>query len=792
MSLRIRFIVLIFSLFPFLSHAQMHEKINPKYLTGQWEAYWITHPDAHLYDYGVFHFRKSFQLDFTSSEFIIHVSADNRYRLFVNGEAVCHGPARGDFSQWFYETIDISPYLKKGENTIAAMVWNAGEHRPKAQVSDKMAFIVQGNSEKEQLLNTGHGWKVIENKAFRPILYKDIDDRLFRQYYVAGPLDSVVAKLYPYGWEKTTFNDDNWLNVRLLDRPSREHTYHHKWIMEPRQIPLLTSEYQRFKRIPRSTLKFDTEKFIANQSTITIPPNTSATILFDNSVQTNGYPELEVSGGKDSKINIRYAETFILPGLKKEHRDSLQSELIGVNDVFIPNGQSNIVFRPLWSRTFRWLQLEIETDDKPLVIEDLQYEYSAYPTEIVADFVSNDPMLTKIWDASIRTQKLSAQETFVSDLYWEQMQYLGDTKVQGLAYLFMTGDERLYKLGLEQFDNSRIPCGLTQSRYPGDLVQVIPLYSLVWVTMVHDYWMYGKDPEYVKQFIPGIIDVLQWFENQMTDNNLIPELPYWNFIDWAYMPRYNEIINLGDKREITIHSLFYSHTLKKAEELFEWAGKSYHAGYYKDIRTKINTAVKTHCYDEKKGLYVDTPSSKLFSQHANVMAVLAGLDNIEKEKDIMKKVISDPDLVAVDMYFHFFLGRAVRKSGLGNSYLQTIDPWKKFINLGMTTFGEAVKDPRSECHAWSTGPAFEFLSTICGVESKAPGFQKIEIAPHPGDLEQINGTIAHPNGIIKVALTKNKKGKLSGSIEIPENTTGEYVYNGKSIKLIGGQSTIIK
>ncbi|MCK5102303.1 MAG: alpha-L-rhamnosidase, partial [Cyclobacteriaceae bacterium] len=148
--------------------------------------------------------------------------------------------------------------------------------------------------------------------------------------------------------------------------------------------------------------------------------------------------------------------------------------------------------------------------------------------------------------------------------------------------------------------------------------------------------------------------------------------------------------------------------------------------------------------------------------------------------------------VAVDMYFHFFLGRAVRKSGLGNSYLQTIDPWKKFINLGMTTFGEAVKDPRSECHAWSTGPAFEFLSTICGVESKAPGFQKIEIAPHPGDLEQINGTIAHPNGIIKVALTKNKKGKLSGSIEIPENTTGEYLYNGKSIKLIGGQSTIIK
>lgn len=792
MSLRIRFIVLIFSLVPFLSFAQENEKINPKYLTGQWEAFWVTHPDAHIYDYGVFHFRKSFQLNDLPSEFIIHVSADNRYRLFVNGEAVCHGPARGDFAHWFYETIDIATYLNKGKNTIAAMVWNAGEHRPKAQISDKMAFIVQGNSNEEQILNTGDGWKVIENKAYSPILYKDIDDRLFRQYYVAGPLDSVVANLYPYGWEKTTFDDEDWVNVRPLNRPSREHTYHQKWIMEPRKIPLFTSEYKRFKRIARSDLNFDKEKFIDNHSAITIPANTKATILFDNGIQTNGYPELMVSGGEGSKINIRYAETFILPGLKKEHRDSLQAELIGVNDVFIPSGQSNIVFRPLWTRTFRWLQLEIETGDNPLVVEDFQFEYAAYPTEVIASFDSSDPMLSKIWDASIRTQKLSAQETFVSDLYWEQMQYIGDTKVQGLAYLFMTGDERLYKLGLEQFDQSRIPCGLTQSRYPGDLEQVIPLYSLIWVTMVHDYWMYGKDPDYVKQFIPGIIGVLQWFEDQMTDNNLIPETPYWNFIDWAYMPRYNEIIRRGGKKEISIHSLTFSYALKNAEELFAWAGESYYAEHYKDVRTKINTAVKANCYDEQKGLYVDTPSSNLYSQHTNLLAVLAGLDSQEEEKEIMKKVISDPELVAVDMYFHFFLGRAIRKSGLGNSYLQTIEPWKKFINLGMTTFGEAVENPRSECHAWSTGPAFEFLSTVCGVESKAPGFQKIEIAPHPGDLEQINGTIAHPNGLIKVALTKNKKGKLKGRIEIPENTTGEYVYDGKSIKLIGGQSTIIK
>lgn len=790
-SLKILFVLLSFSTMISGALAQSIEKINPKLFSEKWDAFWITHPSAHLYDYGVFHFRKSFDLKQSPEEFIIHVSADNRYRLFINGLPVCHGPARGDFAQWFYESIDIAPFLNKGKNTIAAMVWNAGEHRPKAQISDKLAFIIQGNTEKEHIANTGNDWKVIENKAFTPILYKDIDERLFRQYYVAGPLDSLVAELYPWGWEKEAFNDTDWMEVRLLDQPSRDHTYHHKWTLQPRQIPLLDSETKKFRRVARSTLNFDAQKFVDGSNSFTVPPNTKAVILLDNGEQTNAYPELEVSGGMGSRINIRYAETFILPGLKKEHRDSLQAELIGVNDVFIPNGQNNIAFRPLWTRSFRWFQLEVETSEKPLIIEDLKYEYSAYPTRIVANFRSDDPMLSRIWDASIRTQKLSSQETFVSDLYWEQMQYIGDTKVQGLTYLLMTGDEHLYKLALEQFNNSRIPAGLTQSRYPGDLVQVIPLYSLVWVTMIHDYWMYGKDPEYIKQFIPGMIAVLQWFENHMTENDLIHELPYWNFIDWAYMPRYEEIISLGGEKELAVHSLFYSYTLKKAIELFEWTGKDYHAKHYNEIRDKINKAVKSSCFDEASGLYSDTPLSKLQSQHTNILAVLADLEDKKSAGEIMKKVIEDQSLVQVDMYFHFFLGRAIKKSGLGDQYLTTIEPWKKFINLGMTTFGETVNEPRSECHAWSTGPAFEFLSTVCGIESKSPGFQKIEIRPHFSSLNEIEGKIAHPKGMIKVALKKGKNGNIQGSVSIPSGTEGSFIYDGETIKLKAGQTTSI-
>ena len=109
----------------------------------QWAANWIVVPGTPLHDYGVYHFRKSFPLDQKPAQFIIHVSGDNRYKLFVNGTMVSFGPARGDIYYWNFETVDIAPYLQQGNNTLAAVVWNFGEERQEAQSSYQTAFILQ-------------------------------------------------------------------------------------------------------------------------------------------------------------------------------------------------------------------------------------------------------------------------------------------------------------------------------------------------------------------------------------------------------------------------------------------------------------------------------------------------------------------------------------------------------------------------------------------------------------------------------------------------------------------------
>lgn len=98
--------------------------VNPALLQNHWTASWISCPGITQRAYGIYHFRKTFPLTGKPAKFIVHLSADNRYRFFVNGQAVRSGPARGDLYNWNFETVDIAPYLHAGDNTLAALVWN--------------------------------------------------------------------------------------------------------------------------------------------------------------------------------------------------------------------------------------------------------------------------------------------------------------------------------------------------------------------------------------------------------------------------------------------------------------------------------------------------------------------------------------------------------------------------------------------------------------------------------------------------------------------------------------------
>jgi hypothetical protein len=185
-------------------------------------------------------------------------------------------------------------------------------------------------------------------------------------------------------------------------------------------------------------------------------------------------------------------------------------------------------------------------------------------------------------------------------------------------------------------------------------------------------------------------------------------------------------------------------------------------------------------------LFADQPEHRTYSQQVNTLAVLAHIVEGEQARAVMEKTISDPSLAQSTIYFRAYTNSALRKAGLGDKYLDMLGPWREMLQDGLTTWAEwNGPDARSDCHAWGASPNFEMIRTIAGIESMAPGFQKVRVAPNPGTLHEIEARMPHPKGEIVVKL-KQSNGALSADIDLPDGVSGEFDWKAVKKNLSGG------
>ena len=773
-------------------HADINQPLeaqpSSRLSNGHWNAQWITCPGVSPYEYGVYHFRKSLTLDQQPDSFIINISADNRYRLFVNGQAVCWGPARGVIFHWYYETIDIASFLNSGENIIAVQVWNMGEWTPGAQQTLKTGLIIQGNTPKEEGINTNSSWKVYQNKSYSPSLDHRQD---------VGCSDIVKANAYPWGWQTATYKDDGWVAARPLGngQPYGCGTGY-DWVLCPRDIPLMEESLLRMKNIRRMQGMEGGKNLLTGNAPLQIPPHKTVSLLIDQGFLTTAYPELLISGGKDASVKLTYCEA-LMKEWQKAHRDSIDNrQVIGMADIFYPDGGEERLFRPLWFRTYRYIQLDITTQDAPLIIKDLYGKYTGYPFKENGYFACDNPLLKDIWTVGWRTARLCAHETYFDCPYYEQLQYVGDTRIQALISLYVDGDDRLMRKAIKMFDYSRSYEGITTSRYPARTPQYIPPFSLYWINIIHDYWMHRDDPEFIKSCLPGIKTVLAWFEEKVdSQTGMLGHLPHWNFIDWPKeWPWNNEKPLGGAPPEVieggsSILTLQLAYTLKDAVDLFWAFGDTYHAKKYEDLYRVLCKSTLQSCWDNEKFLLGNTKQLNSFSQHANIMGILSDAIPVEKQQAVFEKLNTDPSLIQATFYYRFYLFRALKKVGLAERYVSMLTPWEDMLNIGLTTFAENPEPTRSDCHAWSASPVYDFLATVCGVEPEEPGFKSVKIEPHLVELKQIKGAVPHPKGMIEIELRK-KNAQLTGVVSLPEGLTGHFNYQEKRLVLHPGKNEI--
>jgi hypothetical protein len=753
----------------------------------QWNAHWITvsQEAGSKYDYGVHRFRKKFSMDVIPETFVINLSADPRYEFFVNGTRVCRGPARGSLYNWHYETVDIAPFLKKGANLIAATVWNYGEWSPGAQISLYTGFIVQGETQREAVANTDQTWNVYTDRSFSPSLgyLQDV-----------GPGDIIKGEAYPWNWNHADFDDRQWKSATVKERgqPAGTGTQYLR-ALTPRPIPLMEERMEGPMKVRRSEgmdLKGD---FISGQEALKIPPHSSVSILLDQEYLTNAYPALSVSKGAQSKITVTYSEAMYMDSRNKGNRNEIDGKHInGFADIFYPEGGNDRVYSPLWFRTFRYIQLDIETKEQELVLNSFDREFTGYPFKEKGSFASNDPALQDIWKAGWRTARLCAGETYYDCPYYEQLQYTGDTRIQALISLYVSGDDRLVRKAITDLVSSITPEGILLSRYPARYNQVIPPFSLYWINMLHDYWMHRDDETFVASYLPVLKSILNWFEHKVdTKTGLLGPLPHWNFVDWPMDWPWNDRMPLGGvppgviKGGSSILSLQLAYTLADAVALLEHFNETTLASRYKKLKQSIGEAAMKRCFDPQRGLMADDITHSSYSQHASIMAILSDAISKEQQQQVFEKLNTDPSLVQATVYYRFYLFRAMKKVGLADQYVSSLDIWKTMLKNGLTTFAEQPEPSRSDCHAWSASPNYDLLATVCGVAPAAPGFKKVRIAPHLGSLKWVKATMPHEKGEISVSFEQEGE-RLKATIILPSNLQGVFEYKGAFRKLTSG------
>ncbi|MES2647293.1 MAG: alpha-L-rhamnosidase C-terminal domain-containing protein [Bacteroidota bacterium] len=780
------------------------QSLNENFLQQPWHAQWITSPGSDqvnqwnassnesLKAYGVYKFRKSFELASQPTSFIVHVSGDNRYKLYVNGKLVSLGPARGDLYFWNFETVDIAKYLQPGNNTIAALAWNDGKLKPEAQISYVTGFILQGNTAVEEVINTNKTWKAIKDSAYAPL------QPVVPGYYVAGPGEIVHMKFSPKNWMNVNYIDSNWLPARTIGNGLTKDAARDSrgWMLVPSPIPAMELTEQRLTQLSRSTMPVPAN-FPQVKSALIIPANTTAVFVLDQSFLTNAYPNLVFSKGKDAGISLAYAEALYYPAKQstnqpydKGNRNDIDGKIfIGKTDSIISDGTESQQYTSLWWRTYRFIQLRVTTRNESLTIDDIWGTFTGYPFTKKSSFKAHDTLFSKILEIGWRTARLCAFETYMDCPYYEQLQYIGDARIQALVTMYNTSDDSMVRNALTLMDHSRIAEGITLSRYPTDLHQQIPTFSLWYIHMLHDYWMYRDDAAFVKNKLPGAREILHFFEQYQQQDGSLKNVPYWLFTDWLNGQKgwdYGEAPKSKTGHSVIL-DLQLMMTFQKAAEMEEKMGFKDIAAYYKNKAAQLNQTIRKRYWDNSKQLFADTEDKDLYSQHANSLAILAGVVKGEEARLLGAKLINENFLAPASIYFKYYLHQALIKAGYGNDYISWLGKWKENIDMGLTTWAEMsnVSSSRSDCHAWGSSPNIEFFRTILGIDSDAPGFTSVKVAPHLGNLNMVSGSIPHPKGMIDCSFQfQNDRWRVV--INLPLSTSGKFFWKERVLPLKPG------
>ena len=602
--------------------------------------------------------KKSFTIAEIDNKYSIRITADDYYKLYINGKYVCQGPSQGYYFCYYWNEVDISQYLVQGENEIYVDVYYQGLINRAYNSGDRrMGMIAEIYRDDEYIIGTDDSWVYEKSSAY------EITHIIGLNTMFAENVDS---RWIPQSWQPCVEKEVDY-------------TFH----KSPVKI------LQVYGINPKTQEILD-----------------SGAIFYDFGQEITASLRIRATGTYGAKVRILCGEEA--DDSPEKVRFKMRSNSLCDEWWTLDDGEN--VLEQYDYRAFRYVTLVPENGVEIVSCEAIVRHYPF--DDEYCELETQDEVLKAVWDICKNGIKYGSQEVYVDCPMREKGQYAGDLTISSSAHIILTGDLSLFEKAIDNQMQSTFICKGLMAVTPGSLMQEIADYSLQFPILALRHYHYTGDKEYLRKcydVCDGIIAHFRQFERE--DGLLEDVTDKWNLVDWPKNLRddYDFPMDGEMTKGSGVHNVvnaFYIGCVMQTEEIAKILGIE------REMKSiALKEAFHNVFFNDNTGLYTDSPNTEHSAIHSNVIAVFYGIHRPEEEETICNLIMSKG--LCCGVYMSYFVLKALCRMKKYKEAFSLIvskgeHSWYNMVREGATTcfeaWGKDQKKNASLCHPWASAP----------------------------------------------------------------------------------------
>ncbi len=632
-----------------------------------------------------------------------------------------------DENSGYYDSVDISPFLKEGKNSICALVWFwDNETSYSYSSSGQGGFLFEAIGESITILSD-ESWKVKRNSAY-------VDSPLYPPNYRLPEYSIYFDAREDMGdWTNEAYDASSWENATEY-AVGGQGAYGKLY---PRGIPFLKDyglkDYENSKVFEDYTVT----KLLGEKITVDIPYNAQLT------------PYLKIIAPAGKKIRI-----------------TTENTLIGAVSTTYITKEGEQEFESLG-----WFNGEHITYDIPKGVKvlSLKYRETGYDSSFCGDFRCDDEFLNSLWQKSLRTLYVTMRDNFMDCPDRERAQWWGDATSEMIMTMYSMDSNSylLYQKGVEAMLSHVDDTKVLQTVVPisGDYFE-LPVQQLAGIVGFLTYYEYTGDMAFIEKVYEASLDYLKLWE--IGKNNLVVHRGgSWDWADW------------GNKADMTaIENAWVYYALSATEEMAELLGKDEDIAFITERKDTIKKCYKTLWTEEGyKSKDVRKPDDR-----ANALAVLSGLAEKEQYETIANVLCTTKNS---SPYMEYYVLEALCKMGNYEAARDRIKlRYEDMMSEDYSTLWEFWESWRgTKNHPWSGGPVVIMSKHFADITPLEAGYEKVKIEPQYTLSGNMSCTVPSVKGLITLEY-ENSSDNYIINLTIPQSMKAVlYVPDGASVNI---------